>query len=217
MDVAQLFLAFTAGALAFLSPCSLPMLPVYIAYYLDRGEQGENILKGFLVPVSMISGFLLVYLILGVALSFTIAEVMRWLWVTEPVIGVVMVVLGVIVGGTSLLDRLPQISLVSNASNLSTLAFGVAYAVASLGCSFPVFMLVVFQGATVNGPLETLSLLSVYGAGAATLVLIFTLGLILVKGLIYERIAAALRHMKMINAAVLIAAGLYMIYRSLIS
>ena len=69
MDPVQLFIAFTAGALAFLSPCSLPMLPAYVSYYLERGEKRGSILTGLALALSLVAGFLIVLVFVGLVLS----------------------------------------------------------------------------------------------------------------------------------------------------
>ncbi len=216
MDAAQLILAFTAGVLALLSPCSLPMLPAYISYYLDRGDQKGRLLNGFSIAVSMITGFLLVFVVTGVILSFMFSELTKWIWVTEPAIGVGLVFLGVLNGWTNIMDGLPWVSLSVDANKLSFLAYGVAYGVASLGCSFPIFVLIVIQGAAAEGLLEMLLLFAAYGAGAAALITPLTLALTLMRGLIYEKLFSILPYIKKINAIVLIAAGAYMIYTGLV-
>jgi cytochrome c biogenesis protein CcdA len=215
MDAAQLIISFTAGALAFLSPCSLPMLPAYVSYYLDRGDQRGRLLSGLALAASMVAGFMLVFVVVGVIPSLVVSEFMKRVWVAEPVIGAGLIGLGVLTGWTRMLDGLPRVGLPVDGNKLSFLAYGAAYGMASLWCSLPVFILVVLQGAVVGGLSEILVLFAAYGAGAAALIIPLTLALTLTKGLIHERLLAILPYMKKINAVVLILAGAYMIYTGL--
>ena len=114
------------------------------------------------------------------------------------------------------MDGLPWVSLSVDVNKLSFLAYGVVYGVASLGCSLPIFVLIVIQGATAEGLLEMLLLFAAYGAGAAALITPLTLALTLMRGLIYEKFFSILPYMKKINAIVLIVAGVYMIYTGLV-
>ena len=56
----SLVLAFSAGLLSFLSPCLLPLLPVYIAFF--TGGEKSQLLRNVL---SFVAGFALVFVLLG--------------------------------------------------------------------------------------------------------------------------------------------------------
>jgi cytochrome c-type biogenesis protein len=216
MDAAQLLIAFTAGVLAFLSPCSLPMLPAYVSYYLDRGEQRGRILSGLVLAMSMIAGFLLVFVVVGIIPSLAVSEFTKWIWVAEPVIGAGLIGLGILNEWTTVVDGLPRVGSSFDGSKLSFLAYGAAYGIASLGCSLPVFILVVLQGATAVSLGEILVIFAAYGAGAAALIIPLTLTLSLTKGLLQEKLLSIMPYMKKINSAVLILAGAYMLYSGLL-
>jgi cytochrome c biogenesis protein CcdA len=213
MDVAQLTLAFMAGALAFLSPCSLPMLPVYISYYIDKSDSRGRILPVLTVAASLIFGFLLVFVVVGIIPSLLLSEFLKLVWVLEPTIGIILIVIGLLTGWTKAMDRLPTLTI--NGTWISFLSFGVAYGFASLGCNLPIFLLVIFQGATVTGVGEILTLFAAYGAGAAALIIPLTLTLSLAKGLVHKQLVKILPYIKKINGFVLILAGAYMLYAGL--
>ncbi len=217
MDGAQLFIAFTAGALAFLSPCSLPMLPAYVSYMLERSDRQGRLLSGLALSAAMIVGFLLVFAVIGVIPSIAVSGFMRFVWLAEPVIGGGLIVLGLVSGWTNALDRLPSIGFAFDVNKLSFVFYGIAYGVASLGCSLPIFILIVIQGAAVGNFAEILALFAAYGVGAAALIIPLTLTLSLAKGVIHERLLSVLPYMKKMNGIVLIAAGVYMLYTGLIS
>jgi cytochrome c biogenesis protein CcdA len=188
------------------------MLPAYVFYYLDKGDQKGSLSSGLILAVSMVAGFLLVFVVIGVILSLAVSEFIKWVWGADPVIGAGLIGLGVLTGWTRILERLPRIGFSADGNKLSFLAFGVAYGVASLGCSLPVFILVVVQGAAAGGLSEIFTLFAVFMTGAAALIIPLTLALTLTNELIHERLLAILPYMNKINAVVLIAAGAYMIY-----
>lgn len=217
MDGAQLLIAFTAGALAFLSPCSLPMLPAYVSYMLERGDRKGRLLSGLALSAAMIVGFLLVFVVIGVIPSIAVSGFMRFVWLAEPVIGGGLIFLGVVSGWTNALDRLQSIGFAFDGNKLSFVFYGIAYGVASLGCSLPIFILIVLQGAAVGNFAEIIVLFAAYGVGAAALIIPLTLTLSLAKGVLYERLLSVLPYMKRVNGIVLIAAGVFMLYAGLIS
>jgi cytochrome c biogenesis protein CcdA len=165
----------------------------------------------------MIVGFLLVFVVIGVIPSLAVSGFMSFVWLAEPVIGGGLVVLGVVTGWTNALERLPRVNFILDGNKLSFLFYGVAYGVASLGCSLPVFILIVIQGAAAGSLAEILALFAAYGAGAATLIIPLTLTLSLAKGVIHERLLSFMPYMKRANGVVLIVAGAYMLYAGIFS
>ncbi len=88
----QYFIAFLEGIITFISPCLLPMLPIYVSYFAG-GEQREvrNTLKNAL---SFVSGFTLVFVLLG-ALAGTLGGVLqRYQTAVNLVTGAVVVFFG---------------------------------------------------------------------------------------------------------------------------
>lgn len=216
MDPAQLALSYTAGALAFLSPCSLPMLPAYVSYYIERREEKGGVLSGLAFSASTTAGFLFVFLALGVLPSLVIGELVAWVHIATPLIGSAMILLGVLAGWTRVLERAPRLATDWAKGSASFLLYGAAYGVASLGCSLPVFLLVVLQGATAGDIGEMLLLFLAFGAGAATLIIPLTLSLALAKGAFRDWLQKAMPYVKRANGVVLILAGAYMIWAGLV-
>lgn len=70
----QYFISFLEGVITFISPCLLPMIPIYLSYFAGGGERTlRNSLKGAL---GFVSGFTLVFVALG-ALAGTIGSFLR--------------------------------------------------------------------------------------------------------------------------------------------
>ena len=221
LDVAQVGLAFTAGVLGFLSPCALPMLPSYVAYYLNRAEgasRGRMLYGAVVFSSATIAGFLTVFTGVGFLPSLAIQIVPLSEAVLAPVIGVGLIAVGLLTAVSSVFYRFPSLSIapLKASGPFSFYVYGVAYALASLSCSFPVFLLVVLQSAVAGSPLETLLLFVVYGLGAGTLMVPITVVTSLSKEYLHRRLMGVLPHTRKLNASVLIAAGAYMILASLL-
>ena len=60
---ADLPLLFLEGFLAFISPCMLPMLPVYLMYLAAETEQGKR--ASIVNTVGFVCGFTVVFMMLG--------------------------------------------------------------------------------------------------------------------------------------------------------
>jgi len=217
MDAAQLSLAFIAGALAFLSPCALPMLPGYISYYLSSSVAGKRLVNGILLSFLMSVGFLIVFLIVGIIPSMMAFESLKLVWLAVPVLGFALIIIGLLTFWTTLMNRLPSLGLgIEGAGPFSFLTYGFAYGVASLGCSLPIFLIVVLQSVSAKSFVDVIWLFVAYGAGAAVLIIPLTITLTLAKDLLHTWLLAAMPLLKKANGVVLILAGMYMLYTSLI-
>ena len=68
----ELFIAFSAGLLSFLSPCVLPLIPGYISYItgkkLDEIEKDKRVV--LIKTILFCLGFSSIFISLGVAASF---------------------------------------------------------------------------------------------------------------------------------------------------
>ena len=70
----QYVIAFLEGIITFISPCLLPMLPIYISYFAGGGERTiSKTLKG---AMGFVSGFTLVFMLMG-ALACTVGSFLR--------------------------------------------------------------------------------------------------------------------------------------------
>ena len=70
----QYVISFLEGIITFLSPCLLPMLPIYISYFAGGGERsmGKTLSGAF----GFVTGFSLIFIILG-ALAGTVGGFLR--------------------------------------------------------------------------------------------------------------------------------------------
>ena len=70
----QYVIAFLEGVITFISPCLLPMLPIYISYFAGGGERRTGkTLKGAL---GFVAGFTVVFVMLG-AMAGTVGSLLR--------------------------------------------------------------------------------------------------------------------------------------------
>ena len=88
----QYVIAFLEGVITFVSPCLLPMLPIYISYFAGGGERTTGkTLKGAL---GFVAGFTVVFVMLG-ALAGTVGSLLReYQTVVNIVSGLIVVFFG---------------------------------------------------------------------------------------------------------------------------
>ena len=70
----QYVIAFLEGMITFISPCLLPMLPIYISYFAGGGERTTG--KTLRGALGFVGGFTVIFVVLG-ALAGTIGSFLR--------------------------------------------------------------------------------------------------------------------------------------------
>ena len=70
----QVFIAFLEGIITFISPCLLPMLPVYLSYFAGGGER--TVKRTLLGASGFVTGFTVVFVAMG-ALAGTLGSFLR--------------------------------------------------------------------------------------------------------------------------------------------
>ena len=70
----QYFISFLEGIITFISPCLLPMLPIYISYF--AGGSASGIKKTLTNSVGFVLGFTCVFMAMG-ALAGTLGSLLR--------------------------------------------------------------------------------------------------------------------------------------------
>lgn len=74
VDEVGILIAVTAGLLSFLSPCVLPLVPSYLSFVtgmtLDDLQEGSDRKTILLHSALFVSGFTLVFLLMGASASF---------------------------------------------------------------------------------------------------------------------------------------------------
>ena len=70
----QYIVAFLEGIITFISPCLLPMLPIYISYFAGGGER--SVRRTLTGAIGFVTGFSIIFVILG-ALAGTVGSFLR--------------------------------------------------------------------------------------------------------------------------------------------
>ena len=216
--------AFGAGMVAAVNPCGFVMLPAYLSLYLGQQEAGfatrsplVRILRALFVGGSVSIGFVLLFAAAGLVISAG----GRYLMAATPwigvLIGVALIVLGVLqLSGRSIyagvFERLAERGNDPKASTLSGfLVFGLAYGAASLGCTLPVFMVVVGTAIGSSGWLSGVLQFVSYGLGMAAIVVTLTIALALFKQGLAANVRRVMPHLQGVAAVLLLLAGIYLV------
>ena len=86
----QYLISFLEGIITFLSPCLLPMLPIYLSYFAGGGEKSSR--KTFLCALGFVAGFTVVFTAMG-ALAGTIGSFLKQYQTAVNVVSGLVVIL----------------------------------------------------------------------------------------------------------------------------
>jgi cytochrome c biogenesis protein CcdA len=193
------------------------MLPGYVAYYVNAGQRGKAPLSYLGYALSTATGFSSVYALVGLLPALGVSRLTERVASATLYVGALLVILGLASGFSSVFSRMPAFGSVAHrtAGASGLLVYGAGYGLASMSCSLPVFLLLVLQSAGAEGPWDVAAGFVAYGLGAAAMIVPLTLAVAYSNQVVVERFMGLLPHVKRLSAAVLVAAGLYMILTSL--
>lgn len=220
----NLSLALTAGMVAAFNPCGVILLPTYIAYLLTQKEKAASrgifstLKLGIKVGGLMTLGFVTIFLIAGItvsALGSLVFQIAPWLAV---VVGIVFTVTGIL-----LLIKPEQFQLISSftsrtganikeKNSLNFYLYGIGYAVASLGCTLPVFMVAIFTSFTAGNFYQGIINFILYGLGMGIVVTVITFFSLLAKQAAERWIKKIVPYINKVAAIFILLTGIYLIY-----
>lgn len=221
-DLVQLGFAFSAGIAAAFNPCGVAMLPSYISYILGREEKESyraGAFRGLAAGGAMTGGFFTIFGLFGVQLFYlgqVITMAIPWIVI---LIGAGLIVLGILM----FFGRMPVHLNVGNVTSIlenragkegyrAFYFFGIAYGLASLSCTLPVFLIIVSQSFASKDLLSGIMAFVFYSSGMGLVVMAISVATFLSRQLITRYLNQVARYIERAASLVIIAAGAYLIY-----
>lgn len=217
---APLALAFTAGLVATLNPCGIAMLPAYLSYFLGLSDdpadvrQGTTVTRALKVGVVVSVAFLAVFGLAGLLVTVGLQQVVSVIPWAALVVGVAIGLLGVaLLLGYEVTVNLPKLSAGTSGRRYSGMfAFGVSYAVASLSCTLPIFLVVVAGVIPNVSLLAGMAVFLVYGLGMSLVLILLTLAIAFGRRSIVQGVRNSARHVNRVAGVILVLTGGYIVY-----
>ena len=230
VDIAIASLAFSAGLVSFVNPCGFALLPVYIIYYfknenLEKKSLMKRIFFALVLGIIVSLGFVFTFSIIGALVSYIGKGLLKYVGLFDLAIGVLLVVIGFIY----LLDygwilKFNSINIIGEKlkSNrhknkyISFFLYGIGFAVASLGCTLPIFLLVVTSAIKSNGLLNGILTFLIYAAGMSLFMVLFSIVIAVFKTFVEKNLRRATFYIYKLGSIIVIISGLYLIYNQII-
>ena len=215
MNLSQISLgfAFLAGLASFLSPCVLPLVPIYLAqlvghsvYQADQNNVG-NRLNTFLHALTFVVGFTLAFVSLGATASTVGSFLRTYQFLLRQVGGIILILFGLQMIG---ILKIPWLYLQkrfefhpSRPSYSASLLFGIIFAIGWTPCV-----------GLILGPILGLAASAATLRQGVTLLLVYSLGLgipFLLLGLGVDQLSRGLKWLKQHLGKIEIGTGFIMI------
>jgi cytochrome c biogenesis protein CcdA len=176
--------SFILGVMAAVNPCGFILLPTYLLYYLGTELNRENespavtLRRGLGVGIAVSSGFIGLFLIVGIisrAFTNVIRDNAKY---AALVIGIGLVGMGIAMfRGWKPPVAQPNMAMKKQRTWRNMFVFGIAYAVASIGCTIGLLVSVILGSVGRHGFVSGVLSIALYGLGMGLLVTSLTVAL----------------------------------------
>lgn len=198
------FIAFLEGIITFISPCILPMLPLYISYFAN----GENDKRKTLVnALGFVLGFTIIFVLLGAFAGGIGGLLKKYETVVNMITGAIVVVLGLNFTGViriGFLNGTKKLQVtIQNIHFATSVVFGMIFAIGYTPC----------VGAFLGSALMMASREGTMAAGILMLV-IYSAGLgipFVISALLIDRLKETFQIIKKHYRIVNIVSGVFLI------
>lgn len=218
MDVAIIAPAFIAGALAAFSPCGFIMLPALVAVQVREAAATDGapgmapVARALRFGLAATVGFIVVFGLLGIALALGARAIAGVFPLAALFVGFVLLGLGLL----GLSGRHPVRLAVAAGPRFGRpitggLPFGVAYAVASLSCTLPLFLALVGGTLVAQGLAAAFVPFLGYALGMGAVLIGVALAAALSAGAFLGPLRAISRHVDELGSIALTAVGGYLV------
>ncbi|MGB3734897.1 MAG: cytochrome c biogenesis protein CcdA [Ilumatobacter sp.] len=213
---------FVAGILAAVNPCGFVLLPTYLMYFLglqgseEKLTQRETLRKALKVSASLSLGFMAVFVVAASVANYATSWLTANAKYATGFFGVALIVLGAaMLFGFKLPFMNPQkLQGEKDQTVKSMFVYGVAYAIASLGCTIGFFISAVFATSAREGSnaLDGLTNGLAYAVGMGVIVSGLTVALAFANKGLVTLLRRGLQYMDRIAAAFVFISGLYLLW-----
>lgn len=207
-------LTFLEGIASFISPCILPVVPIYISYFVGKSDETKTTKKTVLNALGFVLGFTICFVGLSVFASTLGRLVSSNIKSLKILLGAIVIVLGLNymeIINIKILNKTKGITKISkNANFLKMLLFGILFAFSWTPCVGTFLSSALFLIAKEQNVLKGIILILIYSAGIGLPFIISALFIDKLKRT-FDFIKKHYNVIKKISGIILILMGLYII------
>ena len=172
----EYIITFIEGLASFISPCILPVIPIYISYF---GIESKNTKKSIINSIGFTAGFSLIFILLGVFASTLGKIVHDYANYINIILGLFLIIIGLNYMGLIFIKFLNKTKgIKQNKKDLniiSSIIFGVIFSLSWTPCVGAFLSSALILASTTGSVFKGAILLSLYSLGLAIPFIITTI------------------------------------------
>lgn len=199
MEVLPL-ISFTTGVISILSPCILPILPIFVSVSLKSKSNRELF--------SFISGLLTIFIIIIFLTGFFTSITYAYITPIRVISALILLIIGILM----LFDYQFAFKSISPNENTSTYMMGVLTSVAWAPCYSGYLISLITLLISSSDPTYAVLNIIIYSMGFALTLLVLSY---LISRINLERLISGTKHVPKIFAGLVIVGAIYLLFESL--
>ena len=209
----EYLLTFLEGLASFISPCLLPMLPIYISYFMGEEEKSKK--KAILNSIAFVLGFTFVFLILSIFASTVGHFISNYTRYIKIAFGIIIIILGfnyMEIIKLKFLNKTKGIQIKNkNINFFKAMIFGILFSISWTPCIGTFLSSALLLIAKEQELVKGIILMLLYSIGLGV-PFIISAGLIERLKEVFDFIKKNYKKVKIISGLILIGMGIYMIF-----
>ena len=204
---------FIEGIASFISPCVLPMLPIYISYFI--GEDNKKVSKAVINSIGFVLGFTIVFIVLSILASRFGGIISNNIKYVKILFGIIIILLGLNymeILKIKLLNKTKGINKkVKDLNFFKALKFGMLFSISWTPCIGTFLASALLLIAKNQDMVKGILLMLIYSVGLG---IPFIISAVLLEKLkeVFNFIKKHYDIIKKISGVILIIMGIYMIF-----
>lgn len=209
----EFLFTFLEGIASFISPCVLPMLPIYISYF--AGKEDSKTSRALLNSIGFVIGNTIIFILFAIIASYAGALALRIQKYIKILFGVVIIILGLNYMGIlkiKFLNKEIRIKKkIDDFTFFKTILFGMMFSISWTPCIGSFLGSALLLIANKQNILQGILLMLVYSIGFG---IPFIISAVLIEKLknFYNLIKKNYKTIKIISGIILIVMGVYVIF-----
>ena len=209
----EFLFTFLEGIASFISPCVLPMLPIYISYF--AGKEDSKTSRALLNSIGFVIGNTIIFILFAIIASYAGALALRIQKYIKILFGVVIIILGLNYMGILKIKFLNKEIRIKNKIDdftfFKTILFGMMFSISWTPCIGSFLGSALLLIANKQNILQGILLMLVYSIGFG---IPFIISAVLIEKLknFYNLIKKNYKTIKIISGVILIVMGVYIIF-----
>lgn len=209
----EFLFTFLEGIASFISPCVLPMLPIYISYF--AGKEDSKTSRALLNSIGFVIGNTIIFILFAIIASYAGALALGIQKYIKILFGVVIIILGLNYMGILKIKFLNKEIRIKNKIDdftfFKTILFGMMFSISWTPCIGSFLGSALLLIANKQNILQGILLMLVYSIGFG---IPFIISAVLIEKLknFYNLIKKNYKTIKIISGVILIVMGVYVIF-----